>query len=172
MLSLCYLGHALGFYHEQSRPDRDEYVTIYRQNIQRGIATKFPFKLISKLWLSGIVFVFNADFFLIFLSTKEFFLRPHYDLTKTLLKFKSLHTIFGLRITTCLCFFKKQSNPTSFPGSRLRPPLLSDQFSKIPKVFRSIFVTSSKRPISELTDWHFLLLLTSRKRTLDLIKKK
>jgi len=35
------LLHALGFYHEQSRPDRDSYVRILSQNVQNGMLHNF-----------------------------------------------------------------------------------------------------------------------------------
>ena len=30
------LGHVVGFWHEHTRPDRDDWVTIYRENIMVG----------------------------------------------------------------------------------------------------------------------------------------
>lgn len=32
------LGHVIGFWHEHTRPDRDEHVSIVRDNIQQGTA--------------------------------------------------------------------------------------------------------------------------------------
>ncbi|CAF1435902.1 unnamed protein product [Rotaria sordida] len=35
------LAHVLGFFHEQSRPDRDQYLTVHYENIQQGMAFNF-----------------------------------------------------------------------------------------------------------------------------------
>ena len=35
------LGHAIGFYHEHSRPDREEYVSINYNNIGFGVQEQF-----------------------------------------------------------------------------------------------------------------------------------
>jgi hypothetical protein len=35
------LLHALGFMHEQSRPDRDDYVKVYLENVKKGTESNF-----------------------------------------------------------------------------------------------------------------------------------
>lgn len=34
------MGHALGFFHEHSRPDRDDFVSVHSNNIMPGIIPK------------------------------------------------------------------------------------------------------------------------------------
>lgn len=34
------LGHVIGFWHEHTRPDRDEHVSIIRDNIQEGTVNR------------------------------------------------------------------------------------------------------------------------------------
>ncbi|GFT68123.1 zinc metalloproteinase nas-15 [Nephila pilipes] len=61
-------GHALGFYHEQSRSDRDEYLIIYLENVQKG--TEFNFNKLSPsqnilytLFDYGSIMIYGNDAF-------------------------------------------------------------------------------------------------------------
>jgi len=53
-------GHALGFFHEQSRPDRDQFVKILWQNIQEGNKVK---KVKENSVQSFTLSLFRPDFF-------------------------------------------------------------------------------------------------------------
>lgn len=47
------LGHVIGFWHEHTRPDRDDHVSIIRDNIQPGkILQKSPFKMNQQIKLT------------------------------------------------------------------------------------------------------------------------
>ena len=52
------IGHVLGFRHEQNRPDRDQYVTIHKQNILPGFESNFDKETdVNSL---GVTYDFNS----------------------------------------------------------------------------------------------------------------
>ena len=52
------IGHVLGFYHEQGRPDRDQYINIHEQNIRPGLEPNFDKKTaVNSL---GVCYDFNS----------------------------------------------------------------------------------------------------------------
>ena len=52
------IGHAIGFWHEQSRPDRDKYVNIHQENIIDGLEYNFDKKTdVNSL---GVTYDFNS----------------------------------------------------------------------------------------------------------------
>jgi len=52
------IGHTVGFWHEQSRPDRDKYVTIHQQNIRPGYESNFDIK--TNIDSLGVCYDFNS----------------------------------------------------------------------------------------------------------------
>ena len=52
------IGHVLGFWHEQSCPDRDQYVNIHEENILPGYEPNFDKKIdVNSL---GVTYDFNS----------------------------------------------------------------------------------------------------------------
>ena len=47
------IGHAVGFYHEHNRPDRDEYVEVRFNNVQQGLQSAFDKVLPGRTNLLG-----------------------------------------------------------------------------------------------------------------------
>ena len=66
------IGHAIGFWHEHTRPDRDEYVDVFYDNIQDGYEKNFVKLDPSEVNSHGVgydynsVMHYNRDFFAIY----------------------------------------------------------------------------------------------------------
>ena len=54
------LGHVIGFWHEQSRPDRDEYVEVVLSNVITGFETNFDKKEESEVDSQGVGYDYNS----------------------------------------------------------------------------------------------------------------
>ena len=54
------LGHAIGFYHEHNRPDRDEHVQIIEENIQVGAEHIFDKQDESEVDTLGVGYDYNS----------------------------------------------------------------------------------------------------------------
>ena len=52
------IGHAIGFWHEQSRPDRDKHVNIHRENIEDGYDHNFDKR--TDVDSLGVTYDFNS----------------------------------------------------------------------------------------------------------------
>ncbi|VDK62778.1 unnamed protein product [Anisakis simplex] len=54
------IGHALGFYHEQARFDRDSFIRVMTQNIQNGLAGQFSKQSAQRMQTFGIRYDYGS----------------------------------------------------------------------------------------------------------------
>ena len=54
------IGHAIGYYHEQSRPDRDEHVQIIGENIAKGAHSEFEKYTNDRVDSYGVGYDYNS----------------------------------------------------------------------------------------------------------------
>lgn len=54
------LGHALGFWHEQSRPDRNDYITVLKDNIASAFVSNFDRLTEQKINSLGVGYDYNS----------------------------------------------------------------------------------------------------------------
>ena len=52
------IGHVIGFWHEQSRPDRDEYIRILTENMNPG--TQSNFRIQEEIDSMGVGYDYNS----------------------------------------------------------------------------------------------------------------
>ncbi|KAG8195898.1 hypothetical protein JTE90_001133 [Oedothorax gibbosus] len=73
------LGHSVGFFHEHSRSDRDDYLDIHWENIQKGEESQF-----ERLRPKQNQLLSPFDYSSIMLYGETVFSRSHYDGLKTM----------------------------------------------------------------------------------------
>ena len=69
------LGHVVGFWHEHTRPDRDQWVTIIRDNIMVGEWKMFEWSMYRVIYRISIYFNIDAVIVLSFIDQYNFIFR-------------------------------------------------------------------------------------------------
>ncbi|WP_224366996.1 M12 family metallopeptidase [Hyalangium versicolor] len=102
------LMHALGFYHEQSRPDRDQYITVNFQNVESGLEDQFdvcqdcttqdiPYEYDSIMHYGAQAFTKNGKATMVPKKAGAKVVEPYDKPGLTALDVKKIHKLYGCK---------------------------------------------------------------------------